>query len=135
MAFIILPPSRACYQKLERRGSLIDRKAPVQSTQLLITAYLCSVPTPFKSKGALFNAVMKTFHGGNRSKHTLPFPTSTPPHTWGKLDEDGPSFLSCFLLHSGTSMIYGSEGRASQNQLFQLTFAVSFRVEVKSNGV
>lgn len=27
------------------------------------------------------------------------------------------------------------KGKASQNQLFELTFAGSFRVEVKSNGV
>lgn len=32
-------------------------------------------------------------------------------------------------------MIYGSEERAAQTQLFQLTFPVSFQVEVKSNGV
>lgn len=43
------------------------------------------------------------------------------------------SHLASFL--GGSSVIYGSAGRAHQAQLFQLTFPVSFQVEVKSNGV
>lgn len=40
--------------------------------QLLIAAYLCPVPRPFKLKLAPFNSVMKTFHGETpRRRRTL----------------------------------------------------------------
>lgn len=92
--------------------------------------------------------MMETFHNKNPSRCEMKIPTlsNTPPphtpasspthtHTRGELDKVGQISHLTSSFPPWQGVIYGSEGRADQTQLFQLTFPVSFQVEVKSNGV